>query len=251
MTYRQTRHHRSFNEAALKRARKAVATLQSAHRTFSLQRSRAQASAERCYDLGISKGPMRKASTKPRSSERGKESIPVLCLLCHLASTKPRSSERGKRTCRSASIAFRFCFNEAALKRARKDANLGDAIVDLCASTKPRSSERGKITGSNHEGFTPMRFNEAALKRARKDMCSVVAVWSTGWLQRSRAQASAERPHGILPPDTGRRCFNEAALKRARKGLTRMRIHQNYKSFNEAALKRARKDIRGNSPNRH
>ena len=163
--------------------------------------------------------PKRKASTGPRSIERGNTGKKASTHWCafmlqrgraqssaemsqslpapqsqRVASTGPRSIERG---------------NSDNQKQTRR--------LPRQASTGPRSIERGNNRTATKSRSTAHSFNGAALNRARKFRFAGNILNFVGSLQRGRAQSSAEIPHDTNCADARCSYFNGAALNRARK----------------------------------
>ena len=256
---------RSFNGAALRRARKLVATQHPNSSTRSLQRGRAPKSAEtvapwarQSVDQVLQRGRAPKSAETPKQNrtrrrwetlQRGRapksaetSHNPGVPMATIVASTGPRSEERGNPPQSGPGFPTTFCFNGAALRRARKH----DMILETClkmleASTGPRSEERGNPPQSGPGFPTTFCFNGAALRRARKRFLAarpsrLVGVASTG-------PRSEERGNGNCRLAGGQRCGASTGPRSEERGNVgvRLRVVSQVGCFNGAALRRARK----------
>ena len=159
---------RSFNGAALFRARRFAPSASFPWMIALLQRGRALSSAE-MTPLGPSEGSHGVASTGPRSFERGDVGGRTVGDCRRPASTGPRSFERGDLGTDAESLSTRAVLQRG---RALSSAEIGRESLDLTddnlASTGPRSFERGDV------------------------ICPAQRVAGISWLQRGRALSSAE-----------------------------------------------------------
>ncbi len=208
----------------------------------------------------------RRASTGPRSGERGDFAGDAAVDFFGSASTGPRSGERGDIRCSRLRTRPRRLQRGRAPESAEIASSLTSKPRRYSASTGPRSGERGDIPRSCwresvHPASTGPRsgergdhgkhgevssletgFNGAALRRARRCFRPSVSHPRQATLQRGRAPESAEINLHVAKFRRGTSRFNGAALRRARRWHVHRRFgSRDQPSFNGAALRRARR----------
>src|SRR5581483_8633215 len=154
----------------------------------------------------------------------------------------PRSCERGNQTLHSVRASKLYCFNGAALVRARKCRTSGLAS---CRSWLQWGRARASaeiallhaLSDAQNKGF-----NGAALVRARKWRSRNLRTRRPVGLQWGRARASAEisAHRGVIPRDADLLQWGRARAS-AEIGLSSVAACCTCTSFNGAALVRARK----------
>ena len=168
--------------------------------------------------VGVRKAVL--TSMRPPSSEGGNPHLARVTPL-QTSNFNEAALKRGRKQARTGRVVQSMTdFNEAALKRGRKPA--GNPIGHfpcVLTSMRPPSSEGGNRRCRPSGPGSSTHFNEAALKRGRKPGCATSSPTSS-------------------------RDFNEAALKRGRKRRAWPSRWRTGRHFNEAALKRGRKPVR-------
>ena len=161
---------------------------------------------------------LRRASTEPRSFERGDWVCGGAPWFGGFASTEPRSFERGDNYYTSPN---HLSINKLQRSRALSSAEIlwgfFRSSTSAIASTEPRSFERGDIN----------------LARG--------SYWREYLLQRSRALSSAEMWRGAAGPSWPRRASTEPRSFERGDGYSTIAYYFNGSGFNGAALFRARR----------
>ncbi len=209
--------------------------------------------------------PLRRASTGPRSRERGEAGQDELERLARLASTGPRSRERGE-LFTNHHDALAVSLQRGRARESAESSIVVDDEYDRMELQRGRARESAERELANRAMGAAVSFNGAALERARRGVRNRLAALLLQWLQRGRARESAEREITRRAIDemerasTGPRSrergegaargsiglsfarFNGAALERARRACSIPAFPFSGKGFNGAALERARRD---------
>ena len=183
---------RSFNGAALFRARRPQAGNSSRCSNPSLQWGRALSSAETQVDL-FTTTDLVIPSMGPRSFERGDLTDSWFRGAYKIPSMGPRSFERGDVTPPRCHIYAAESFNGAALFRARRPA-MQNLTAALTMPFNGAALFRARRLGHNSKGVHPgpSTFNGAALFRARRPHQRQMPLQPSTALQWGRALSSAE-----------------------------------------------------------